>query len=60
MSSPLPSDPYMLLSYVNTKLRDEYPSLDALCDDMQLDRFTLEETLALAGFTYNKKNNKFW
>ena len=60
MKSALPSDPFMLLSYVNTKLRDEYPSLDALCDDMQLDRDRLEETLAEAGFTYNPKNNKFW
>ena len=60
MKSALPSDPFMLLSYVNTKLRDDYPSLDALCDDMQLDRDKLEETLAEAGFTYNPKNNKFW
>ena len=27
----LPSDPIMLLSVVNLKLRDFYPSLDALC-----------------------------
>ena len=60
MKSAPPSDPFMLLSYVNTKLRDDYPSLDALCDDMQLDRDQLEETLAEAGFTYNPKNNKFW
>ena len=50
MKSALPSDPFMLLSYVNTKLRD----------DMQLDRDQLEERLAEAGFTYNPKNNKFW
>ena len=34
----LPSDPIMLLSVVNLKLRDFYPSLDALCDDMDADR----------------------
>lgn len=60
MDYALPSDSFMLLSYVNTKLRDEYPSLEAMCDDMQLDRDRLEETLAEAGFTYNPKNNKFW
>ena len=31
----LPQDPVILLSYVNTKLRDEYPSLDELCDDLE-------------------------
>lgn len=31
----LPKDPVMLLSVVNTKLRDYYTSLDALCEDMQ-------------------------
>ena len=32
----LPKDPVMLLSVVNTKLRDYYTSLDALCEDMQI------------------------
>ena len=27
----IPEDPVILLSFVNTKLRDEYPSLDELC-----------------------------
>ena len=31
----LPQDPMILLSYLNTKLRDFYPTLDALCDDLQ-------------------------
>ncbi|HJB69908.1 MAG TPA: DUF4250 domain-containing protein, partial [Candidatus Flavonifractor avistercoris] len=30
----LPKDPVILLSVINTKLRDFYPSLDALCDDL--------------------------
>ncbi len=34
----LPQDPVILLSYVNTKLRDDYPTLDALCDDLEADR----------------------
>ena len=33
----LPQDPMILLSYLNTKLRDFYPTLDALCDDLQID-----------------------
>jgi phage-related protein len=34
----LPNDPIMLLSAVNMKLRDQYPSLDALCEDMDVDK----------------------
>lgn len=55
----LPKDPVMLYSAVNMKLRDQYDSLDALCDDLDLDRATLEETLAAAGFTYNPAANQF-
>ena len=30
----LPEDPMMLFSFINMKLRDNYSSLDELCDDM--------------------------
>lgn len=56
----LPKDPMMLFSFVNTKLRDEYSSLDALCDDMNVDREKLEKQLAEVGFEYNPTQNKFW
>lgn len=50
----------MLFSAVNMLLRDEYGSLDELCDDMNVDRAGLEAKLAAAGFEYNAKQNKFW
>lgn len=56
----LPNDPMMLLSVINTKLRDEYPSLDALCDDLNLDKGDIICRLAAAGFEYNPSANKFW
>lgn len=56
----LPQDPMMLLSVVNTKLRDEYSSLDALCEDMNVDRQRLEDDLSKVGFEYNECQNKFW
>lgn len=56
----LPSDPAILLSYINTKLRDNYDSLDALCDDMHLDRTELEALLAKAGYEYSQQYNRFW
>ena len=56
----LPKDPAILMSYINTKLRDVYPSLDALCDDMHIDRADLEERLKQGGFEYSPQFNKFW
>lgn len=56
----LPNDPMMLLSVINTKLRDEYTTLDALCEDMGIDKKELTEKLAQAGFEYNPSANKFW
>lgn len=55
----LPRDPYMLLSFVNMKLRDSYGSLDELCDDLGVDRQALESALASAGFHYDSANNRF-
>lgn len=55
----LPQDPYMLLSVVNMKLRDSYPHLDALCDDLGIDRSELESRLAAAGFVYDAATNRF-
>ena len=50
----------MLMSWVNMKLRDFYPSLDRMCEDLGTDRKTIEETLGAAGFEYNEDLNKFW
>ena len=50
----LPKDPMMLMSVINMKLRDFYSDLDALCEDLDIDRNDLEKTLSAAGFEYNK------
>lgn len=49
----------MLMSVINQKLRDYYPDLDALCDDLQLKRSDLESKLAAAGFEYLPSANQF-
>ena len=56
----LPNDPMMLLSFINMKLRDFYPTLDSLCEDMNIERAELEKRLNDAGFEYNEELNKFW
>lgn len=55
----VPKDPYILLSYVNTKLRDEYHSLDDLCKSLSLDRSHLESVLSGIDYTYTKELNRF-
>ena len=40
----LPNDPMILYSAVNMLLRDNYGSLDELCDDMNVNRKDLENT----------------
>ena len=56
----LPQDPMMLLSFINMKLRDFYLSLDALCEDMNVDKEELMAKLAAFGFEYSEEQNKFW
>ena len=59
MLTGLPGDPVILLSVINTKLRDYYPSLDALCDDMQIDRKELTDRLDMIDYTYDAGRNQF-
>ena len=56
----LPQDPMMLFSVINMKLRDFYPSLDALCEDLNVDKEELMAKLAAFGFEYSEEHNKFW
>ena len=59
MLAGLPGDPIILLGVVNTKLRDFYPSLDALCDDMQIDEKELKEKLGMIDYEYDAGRNQF-
>lgn len=56
---PLPSDPMILLSYVNTKLRDEYPSLGELCRSLGANEADLTRRLDAIGYEYDKSLNRF-
>lgn len=59
MNYELPNDPVMLLSLINMKLRDFYPSLDALCDDMHVDKAAIVYRLEAIDYHYDDKLNKF-
>ncbi len=55
----IPSDPDMLLSLINTKLRDEYPSFDDLCDSQDIEKSRILEILEPAGYKYDESQNQF-
>lgn len=56
----IPKDPVMLMSWLNMKLRDHYPDLDSLCEDLELDRKEIEEKMSRSGFSYSEENKRFW
>lgn len=56
----LPEDPMMLYSFINIKLRDFYPSLDALCEDMNVEKSMIITKLKSIGFEYSSERNRFW
>lgn len=55
----IPCDPVILLSFINTKLRDEYAGLAELCAALGLDEAALREKLAAAGFIYDEVRGTF-
>lgn len=59
MITGLPKDPIMLLSVINMKLRDFYPTLEALCDDMEINQEELTDALKGVGAEYMPEINQF-
>lgn len=55
----LPKDPAILLSYINTQLRDKYDSLDSFCDDNEADKNEIVEKLRTLGYEYSPQQNRF-
>ena len=56
---PIPTDPAILLSYINTQLRDNYPSLDELSKSLSVDEKEIKSKLSSIGYEYNAELNKF-
>lgn len=57
--SSLPKDPIMLLSIINTKLRDHYNDLENFCDIENHDIEHVTERLRAVGYSYNNSLNQF-
>ena len=59
MQMNLPKDQMLLLSVVNTKIRDYYHTLDALCEDMDADRDEIINTLKGIDYEYDESRHQF-
>ena len=55
----MPKDPVMLLSYVNTQLRDNYPSLEEFCAAEDADKELISRKLESIDYRYDRKSNRF-
>ncbi len=55
----MPNDPVMLLSYINMKLRDQYDSLDRLCDDLNVEKEVIIDKLNSINYQYDENLNQF-
>ena len=55
----IPKYPVMLMSFLNTKLRDQYSSLEELCQDLEADQAELEKKLELIDYRYDAGKNQF-
>lgn len=56
---PMPKDQMILLSYVNTQLRDFYSSLEELCEELEWNRQEVIEKLAQIDYHYNSDSHRF-
>ena len=55
----LPNDPIMLLSYINTQLRDNYKDLEDLCDRLDVSKSEIIDKLGKIGYAYHAELNQF-
>lgn len=54
-----PNDPVILMSYLNTQLRDHYASLEDLCKTMDLNLAEITAKMNMIGYVYNAQRNQF-
>lgn len=55
----IPKDPFILLSFINTKLRDFYLNLDELCEELEVPKDDIVSALDKIDYKYDLKLNRF-
>ena len=59
MENQLPRDPYMLMSVINTQLRDRFSNLEKCCDYYGVGCEEIKETLSAVDYRYDEELNQF-
>ncbi len=59
ISTVLPKDPVILVSFINTQLRDNYATLDEFCEVFQVEKDEIVETLKDFSYEYKPEYNRF-
>lgn len=57
--SQVPKDPVMLMSYLNTQLRDHYSTWEECCKSLNLEKEQIEKTLKQIDYVYDPERNQF-
>lgn len=55
----MPKDPFMLLSFLNLKLRDYYKDLDTLCEELRIDPEQIKKQMKEIDYEYDENTNQF-
>ena len=55
----VPNDPAILLSFLNTRLRDDGCTLEELGAQLDVEQSGVEDKLAAIGYTYHRERNQF-
>jgi len=59
MMNELPKDPMILLSFVNTQLRDFFQNLADFCYMYDVSEEEIKEKLSCVGYEYQEQINRF-
>lgn len=55
----IPQEPVILLSFINTYLRDYYPTLNELCINLNIEEAQLKDKLKSIQYEYDPEQNQF-
>lgn len=55
----IPKDPIILLSFINTQLRDYYSDLSSLCENLEISEEEITEKLSTIQYKYDPVQNQF-
>lgn len=55
----IPQDSVILLGFINMKLRDEYTSLEQLCEELELAEKEVVDKLSGIDYHYDRVQNQF-